>query len=143
VSKNWNDGLALCARFNMSLATFDNAADASYLQSLGYDGPHWVGVFDTLQKGVYKNYNDGKIVTSALTWQQGQPNNAGGAENCIHIESNGYADSNCNRYYRVICELNLPNDPVVLVENLVEVLPPSTLFQAMGESRKFDFFASS
>lgn len=138
VSKNWNDGLALCNRYNLSLATVASTTEASTLKSLLPTVNFWVGISDSNTEGVYKNYNDDLNVKALLNWAVGEPNNAGGAEDCVSVGNGAYNDYGCNQYLRVICEVAIPSQSAAtVVENLVEITPPSNLFNYAGDSSEF------
>lgn len=117
----------------MDYATFATTKESTYVASL--TSIHsWVGVTDAAVEGVFKNYNDGRIVTSVLNWQSGEPNNALGKEHCVIIKNGAYNDLDCERFKRVLCEMNMNLRTGSLIENLVEVEPPSNLFSYLGTS---------
>ena len=136
VHKTWYDGLSLCKRFNMNYATLASAGESTYLASLTNQS-FWIGVTDSAQEGVFVNYDDKNIVNSFLTWAAGQPDNANGKEDCVYVGQNTFNDYDCEKFLLVLCEIKLPEDPVEIVENLLEIEPPNNLFDSIGKSGTF------
>ena len=117
----------------MKYVTFATESEAIYFANL-VGGAFWVGVSDTAQEGVFKNYNDGLFVGGFIPWAVDEPNNANGKEDCVLILNNQFHDYNCEKFVRVLCELEVPNVSVNVVENLIELEPPSNLFESIGKS---------
>jgi hypothetical protein len=119
----------------MNYATFASASEATRLANLTKDSV-WVGVTDIAQEGVFKNYNDGTIVGSFMTWVGGQPSIDGPLKDCVVLSNNLFSDQNCEKFKRVLCEIQVVDSSVSIVENLIEVGPPSNLFDFVGTSGK-------
>ena len=124
----------------MKYATFATNNEASYLASLTKEA-FWVGVTDSAQEGTFKNFNDATTFNSTFKWAVGEPNNAGGDEDCVFVSKNVYKDFSCEKFIRVLCEIDLPLGPVEIVENLLEVEPANNLFDFIGNSCKKSVFS--
>lgn len=131
VHKNWYDGRSLCNRYNMNYATVGSSSEANFMFN-NISIHVWIGVSDIGQEGVFKNSHDGSIVTSMLNWKAGQPDDDNN-EDCVRMEKIGFNDLNCELFARVLCEIEV-NINTEIVENLVEVEPPSNLFDQVGFS---------
>ena len=120
----------------MNYASFTSASEAADIVSLTSSTGYWVGITDNTHEGIYRNYNDGSTVSSFIKWAVGEPNNFYGNENCILSRSEGFYDHGCEKFVRVLCEIELPSSSVNIVANLVEVVPPNNLFDFIGNSGK-------
>ena len=124
----------------MKYVTVASESEATYLANL-ISGTFWIGVSDTALEGVFKNYNDGLYVGDFLPWVVNQPDNYQGKEDCVILVNYQFNDYNCENFMRVLCELEVPNVSATIVENLIEVEPPSNLFESIGKScKKYSMF---
>lgn len=120
----------------MNYATLTSADEATFITNLT-NQYFWIGVTDRAQEGVFANHVDQNIVNSFLTWANGEPNNADGREDCVFIGYNAFSDYDCEKFRRILCEIKLPEDPVEIVENLLEIEPPNNIFDFIGNSCTF------
>lgn len=64
----------------------------------------WIALSDRAEEGVYRT-TDGEIATF-FAWADGEPNNSGGDENCVHFyDGERWNDIYCDATMGVICEL--------------------------------------
>lgn len=124
----------------MNYATFASASEATRLSNLTKESV-WVGVTDIAQEGVFKNYNDGITVGSFMAWAGGQSSTDGSLKDCVVLSNNMFSDQNCEKFKRVLCEVQVVDSSVSIIKNLIEVAPPSNLFDFVGTSGKH--FSSS
>ena len=123
----------------MNYVSIFSANEATRIASLTDNAGYWVGVTDNVQEGVYKNLNDDLSVNTFIKWAVGEPNDSIGKDDCILVTNSGFYDHNCDKFMRVLCEIDVPSSSVNIVENLVEVLPPDSLFEYFGTSCKLHF----
>jgi hypothetical protein len=115
-----------CYKFSTEEATWDDARSAC--QSLSEDGAydlvsidsqelatalkqypdHWIGLDDKLIEGAFTWVNgQGLGVGSTLgedPWGANEPNDSGGNEDCVHLNSNGlWNDNKCSAALKYIC----------------------------------------
>merc|ERR1711936_719482 len=115
-----------CYKFSTEEQTWDDARSAC--QSLSEDGAydlvsidsqelatalkqypdHWIGLDDKLIEGAFTWVNgQGLGVGSTLgedPWGANEPNNSGGKEDCVHLNSNGmWNDNQCSAALKYIC----------------------------------------
>ncbi len=119
---------AYAQTFGANLISVQSAAEnADLLQALsnqGYAGQViWIGFTDAALEGTFVWYDSAPVTYS--NWAPGEPNNAGGNENCTQIYPDGtWNDLNCNGYNSLsVIEVNLC--PQVSIAN-VPVHCPNT-----------------
>ena len=120
----------------MKYASLESTSETSHLANLT-TASFWVGVTDVAQEGVFKNFNSGNDATSFLTWASGEPNNANEKEDCVLVTNQLFYDYDCEKFMRVLCELEIPVGVVNIIENLVEIEPPTNLFDFVGTSGRW------
>ncbi len=111
----------------------ENADVLTALTNQGFAGQViWIGFSDALLEGSFVWYDGAPITYS--NWAPGEPNNAGGNENCTQIYPNGsWNDLNCNGYNSLsVIEVNIcPQitvvNPPIHCPNTNVVLTASTL----------------
>ena len=65
----------------------------------------WIGLNDFASEGAYV-WSSGQI-SHLRQWAPGEPNNAGGAENCVELaplSTDTWNDVPCSRAYKFLCE---------------------------------------
>ncbi|KAH8374692.1 hypothetical protein KR200_003787, partial [Drosophila serrata] len=101
---------------NADLATFESIADleavSNYLIQHGFNSElndlFWVSYWDLGRpQGLFHSIATGKLMTTS-GWIEGQPDNYGGVEHCVHIVKRngkyGMNDYNCNLSLRALCQ---------------------------------------
>ncbi|XP_047671859.1 C-type mannose receptor 2-like [Tachysurus fulvidraco] len=98
----WLDAQAYCRTHHTDLASSLNSSDNNLiLQLRDIQGDSWFGL-----NGVVWTWSDGTIASN-LPWGSGQPDNAGGNENCAE-GIGGYNDIPCNNVYYFFCHTIIP-----------------------------------
>ena len=97
----WNEAKEYCISQGSNLVTFNNSTindELKLLCQLNYDtsnsGGCWNGLYHNDSTSLWKwsdgsslNYGfniDGSPTVGIYPWSQGEPNNVGGNENCVH-----------------------------------------------------------
>ncbi|XP_037932878.1 C-type lectin 37Da-like [Teleopsis dalmanni] len=115
---NWFGARDTCRRLGADLATITTNdqlnAISSYLLSKGYGENDWFWIAgnDLAQEGNFSWVSNGEKMTFA-NWSQGQPDNNGGIEDCVHLwlregqfKMNDWQCRNGKAYY--ICQAPEP-----------------------------------
>jgi hypothetical protein len=103
----WTDARAACQAWGHELCTFNDEAEERWVSDTAGSlvaGTWWIGFHDTVVEGRWE-WANGEPVTWTH-WSAGEPNNAGGAEDCMEIRWSGYAwnDNNCALVKPYVCE---------------------------------------
>ena len=103
--KNWSDAEEFCVNEGGHLASITSDAINSYVRE-GISGHLWIGGNDIHQEGVWQ-WTD-NMPWEFTAWDQGEPNNSGGNEDCLVIwgySGSGYSwnDGHCHRELRFLC----------------------------------------
>merc|ERR1712018_961468 len=105
-SMDWYAARQYCqSRSKIPVKILDSAtqtAAASYLNQVNPSGSglYWIGLSDLAQEGRYL-WDDGTVATY-FSWASGEPNDADGSSDCIHMDysskGRGWTDSGCFSY---------------------------------------------
>jgi hypothetical protein len=96
---------AFCEQFpTYSLALAHSSAEQAWLREALVDRPRpvWIGADDNDVEGEFV-WHDGAPLTDS-DWTADEPNNAGGAENCVQAYDDGWNDQDCPDAHRFLCE---------------------------------------
>ncbi|XP_026223365.2 galactose-specific lectin nattectin-like [Anabas testudineus] len=90
--KDWADAETTCVAIAGNLAAVHTKEQYTFIKdmikrSTGSDVETWIGGEDATKEGVWL-WSDGSKFDFKL-WPAGEPNNAGGAENCLEMNYNG------------------------------------------------------
>ncbi len=119
---SWDIGLTMCQNDDIGrthLVVLSDEAERLDILSLlvqrSANSSVWIGFSDRRSEGNFQWVTDEPVGSPEGTppWDLGQPDNQGGAQNCVHIVgATGYFDdSQCNSGYYVLCECDgIPPD---------------------------------
>ncbi|KAL7855785.1 hypothetical protein AOLI_G00193890 [Acnodon oligacanthus] len=104
--RTWQEAQAYCRQFHTDLACPKDKAENTLLQSKVFASLTWIGFYRDTWK-----WSD-KSNVSTLSWSAGQPNNAGGSEDCayavddlFHGTSAGwFDDGSCSTRHAFFCQ---------------------------------------
>jgi len=100
-----NSAEAACETLGGTLASITSADMNSELVSLAGGNSVWIGLSDQSTEGTYV-WEDGSEPTYT-SWASGEPNDYGGAEDCVEMWSSGnWNDDSCSDNKESICELS-------------------------------------
>uniref|UniRef100_A0A3B3UAV5 C-type lectin domain-containing protein n=1 Tax=Poecilia latipinna TaxID=48699 RepID=A0A3B3UAV5_9TELE len=89
IKANWSHARSWCRGQGGELAIIDN----QYENDL--ELPTWIGLSDLLVENQYA-WSDGASPVLYTNWNEHEPNNAGGTENCVEMYLDGrWNDNNC------------------------------------------------
>lgn len=109
-AKSWYDGQNYCDDYGYHMVTITSNSENNWVDSTADSystSKWWLGLNDLSQEGNFE-WEDGTPLGYSK-WQPGEPNNAGGNEDCAQHNrfSNGYwNDEPCASSFRFICEVN-------------------------------------
>ena len=83
------------------LAVLDNDGEKDAMRG-AIGGDTWLGVTDIVSEGTFFKVTTG--VATYLPWDPGEPNNAGGNEDCVELKGSGLNDEGCDRSHGYACE---------------------------------------
>ncbi|XP_078576583.1 uncharacterized protein LOC144862155 [Branchiostoma floridae x Branchiostoma japonicum] len=108
--KTFSDAAAACREDGGTLAMPRDAGTNDFLiplyNSVSDKGGFWIGLHDRREEGRFE-WVDGSALGTYNSWGQGQPNNAGGREDCVcyHTRNgNKWHDYSCDSTCRFICQ---------------------------------------
>ncbi|CAL4071910.1 unnamed protein product, partial [Meganyctiphanes norvegica] len=78
-----------------------------YYKQQDYTVGMWIGASDAEEEGVWR-WSTGELVSADLPWIEGEPNDAGGAEDAILLGTRGYSDYDGSKHAYYICEPQAP-----------------------------------
>lgn len=95
----------MCSKAGGQVASPRSAAENAALQELitAQNKAAFLGMTDSKKEGTFVYPSGEPLVYS--NWVSGEPNNAGGVENCVEMFTNGkWNDKNCGEQRLVVCE---------------------------------------
>ncbi|XP_028447978.1 galactose-specific lectin nattectin-like [Perca flavescens] len=111
-TKTWIDAETFCQTIGGNLASIHSAEENTFLrdfinQVTGTYKNAWIGGSDTVQEGTWM-WTDGSKFNYKI-FNAGQPDNAGGAENCLEMnfEVKNWNDRTCSTPLSFVCSKNL------------------------------------
>ncbi|XP_053335824.1 CD209 antigen-like protein E [Clarias gariepinus] len=109
--KNWTESRQICMDKGADLVIINNREEQEFISKQKVNGriQAWIGLSDRETEGEWK-WVDGTPLTTAF-WASGEPNNAGGDEDCAEFYSgdtgNFWNDKKCTTKGNWICEKHL------------------------------------
>ncbi|KAK0150630.1 C-type lectin domain family 4 member M [Merluccius polli] len=98
--KNWTASRDDCLERDADLVVINSREEQEFVRRQA--GDHWIGLSAGDTEGTWK-WVDGTIMTSSF-WLSGEPNDYGGAEDCVSTWEDGWNDAPCAYQYHWICE---------------------------------------
>uniref|UniRef100_A0A8D0DBL5 Galactose-specific lectin nattectin-like n=2 Tax=Sander lucioperca TaxID=283035 RepID=A0A8D0DBL5_SANLU len=110
-AKTWVDAETFCQTAGGTLASIHSAEENTFLrdyinQVTGIDKNAWIGGTDAVKEGTWL-WADGSIF-NYKNFAAGQPDNAGGGENCLEMNwgGNGWNNGGCTFPLSFVCSKN-------------------------------------
>jgi len=111
---SWNDAHGMCLEYGGLLVQIDSLSEnlclLDYAHTAGLPKSwYWHSSNDIESEGVWRQFNDGELISWTPWWQASQPD-GGQAANCgkVHFSEDRYAgkwgDEACSSALRYICE---------------------------------------
>lgn len=106
-NKTWNDAEAYCIENHLSLALIPNQSDLDIFREIMSDtnfSQAWMGLSVDVNSWRWSYQNENLTFTK---WSSGEPNNAGGSEECGSMFKYGndvlWNDANCYAHLNCVC----------------------------------------
>ncbi|KAG7455018.1 hypothetical protein MATL_G00252020 [Megalops atlanticus] len=111
ITMNWTEAQSYCRQNYTDLATIDSTEEVKALTEAvgsGYDGKAWIGLQRAGSDGWQWSLTDRGFYSEGEAefrdWENGQPNNRVGTEDCVAVERNGkWHDFSCQDNIFFIC----------------------------------------
>lgn len=109
----WYEAQEACADEGTHLVVIQSQSENAFVRSLRPQGKIWIGMSDHLQEQTFR-WIDGSDVTGGFDhWEQGQPDDAGGSEDCGAMKvGGGWEDLNCTSSHAFVCECDGASPPI-------------------------------
>ncbi|MCB9746279.1 MAG: VCBS repeat-containing protein [Alphaproteobacteria bacterium] len=100
--RTWSEAQTACQALGADLAVLDNLEDQAFIADMGI-GNAWIGLSDRDTEGSWL-WVDGSGLDNA-DWSEGEPNNYGDGEDCVHLTGGGDAwnDRPCGDRLAALC----------------------------------------
>ncbi|XP_058866935.1 macrophage mannose receptor 1-like [Acipenser ruthenus] len=97
--KTWTEAQQYCREHHTDLVSIKNASENEDLVKKAQGKPFWIGLFNNPWKWSRQGDN-----YTFQNWNGGEPNNAGGNENCVVMNEIGdWYDSSCSEKFLFVC----------------------------------------
>jgi C-type mannose receptor len=116
--RTWQQAKSKCESMGMNLATVNNETENNWLKTTANSittatSGWWIGLNDLDNEGTFE-WESG-LSSSFVDWDNGEPNNGGGGEDCVSllnlvVQHTDWSDYDCGMKISFICEDN-DNDP--------------------------------
>jgi len=109
-AEKWRNAVDDCIALGAMLVSISSLEENTYIAEQANtltDGKWWIGLNDRDSEGVYEWDNGAEL--SFESWNEGEPNNYDGSENCIEMYSNNglWNDVQCRNQQGFICSFPL------------------------------------
>ncbi|XP_017058910.1 C-type lectin 37Db-like [Drosophila ficusphila] len=102
--RNWEQAEAFCREIEGHLLTIQNDIGLRVLdKKLDRDTSYWLGINDMAKKDEFVSVASGKPAPF-LKWEDTEPDNWNGKENCVDIYNGEMYDTECSFVHLFICE---------------------------------------
>ncbi|MBI4699999.1 MAG: VCBS repeat-containing protein [Deltaproteobacteria bacterium] len=113
---DWAAARAFCRKRGADLVVIDDAGENAFVAALAVN-TSWIGLSDTAEEGTFVWVSGSKL--EYASWKEGEPNDAGGAEDCVALgageqEAGLWNDADCAGAKPFVCEdvvFRAPADP--------------------------------
>ena len=113
---SWDGANAACLAAGLQLATVQSAAQKALLLTAAAGNSVWIGGTDAASEGVWV-WSPSNTPLSYTNWNTGEPNNQGGAEDCMIFQTDGtWNDGTCSAKIKYVCQQTSWN-VIVLAES--------------------------
>jgi hypothetical protein len=106
--QTWTAAKSACAAYGGSLATIRTEAERNRAYLAQENNAVWIGYTDDSSQGTTEGnwvWTSG-LPTGSTFWNGGEPNNAGGSENCaIQLTTGLWNDASCSNTAYALCEI--------------------------------------
>ncbi|XP_041443099.1 hepatic lectin-like isoform X2 [Xenopus laevis] len=103
--KNRDDAQATCKSMNSDLAIINSDRKKNFLESITDSSYFWIGLKrDKNNKDEWRWVDGTYYYPPKRFWMEGEPNNAVGSEDCVHMCEKKWNDIFCTHEYKAICE---------------------------------------
>ena len=106
---NWEDARAVCLGLEGDLVSIENSKEMEFIKNI-YSKLRlfvlWIGLNGRLKEDQFV-WSDGTPLNSSRSysnWNDGEPNNRAGNEDCVELRDNGWNDQSCSDTVYYICE---------------------------------------
>uniref|UniRef100_A0A6P4FJZ5 Hepatic lectin-like n=1 Tax=Drosophila rhopaloa TaxID=1041015 RepID=A0A6P4FJZ5_DRORH len=101
--QTWIDAEDTCRKMGGHLAAFQNQKEFNAVTAkLHHNIAYWLGISDREKEGEFVTASGNP--PTFLTWNRGEPNNAGGKEDCVNIWNGKINDVPCEFQRHYICQ---------------------------------------
>ena len=102
----FDDAVDACRADGAYLVRVADAAEEAYVATFSGNFGAWIGASDQETEGTFRNIASDNSVVAYSSFQEPEPNNAGGHEDCVVINGNhAWNDTQCgDTIHRAVCE---------------------------------------
>ena len=105
---DWESARRNCLSSDGDLVSIENQSEMSFVynkSSVVWNQRYWIGLNDRRNESQFV-WSDGTPYNASVysNWRQGEPNDGGGAEDCVELFRTSWNDNECHDEYGYICE---------------------------------------
>ena len=110
--RNWENASRDCLGYGGYLVSIASQSEMSFIynrSSKVWNEHYWIGLNDRRNESQFV-WSDGTPYNASVysNWYPGEPNDNGGAEDCVELYRTSWNDNGCEGEYGYICEKNKP-----------------------------------
>ncbi|XP_073730324.1 uncharacterized protein [Misgurnus anguillicaudatus] len=105
--KSWTESRRYCIERGADLIIINNKEEQDFFKNRSETDSIWIGLSDSDEEGRWK-WVDGSTLTTSF-WDRANEPNGDRRENCVVSYAPGWADYNCTRTFKWICEKTFSN----------------------------------
>jgi len=104
-SMNWEQAKRYCEQRSGYLAEIRDSSEQNHVRGFSEGQGPWIGLNDKAREGHYVWDHSGIGGHMYSNWNNGEPNNWGSGEDCVHLIHNGkWNDLSCTFLKRALCQ---------------------------------------